>query len=90
MRLCGEGEDRYDGMTAFQELATESRLSENNEDKKSLLAARILEGSARTVKPQGSIRIKLEALIISIKSIYFLQISTGFNKSFDLLWEQRC
>jgi hypothetical protein len=43
-----------------------------------------------TQEPQGSTGIGAQAVICSIKITYFQQISTGFNKSFDLLWEQRC
>jgi hypothetical protein len=39
---------------------------------------------------QGSIREDGSDVSMSIKSSYFQQISTGFNKSFDLFWEQTC
>jgi hypothetical protein len=42
-----------------------------------------------TEKPQESTRTSREALIHSITSTYFLQISTRFHKWFDLFWEQR-
>ena len=42
-----------------------------------------------TQKPQISTRIVLQALNSSIKSSHFPPVSTSFNKSFDLFWEQR-
>jgi hypothetical protein len=42
-----------------------------------------------TQKPQGSTGIGMHAVNSSIKSTYIHSISTGFNKSFDLFWEQR-
>jgi hypothetical protein len=42
-----------------------------------------------TQEPQDSTGDGRFAPSRSIKSSYFLQISIGFNKSFDLLWEQR-
>jgi hypothetical protein len=41
-----------------------------------------------TQKPQGSTRDTAQALNYSIRTTYFLQISIGLNKSYDLLWEQ--
>ena len=41
-----------------------------------------------TQEPQGSTRIGTQTVNSSIKSTYFNSISIGFNKSFDLFWEQ--
>jgi hypothetical protein len=43
-----------------------------------------------TREQQGSTAVGWIVLNTSIGSTYFLSISTGFNKSFDLFWEQRC
>ena len=42
-----------------------------------------------TQEPQGSTGMGVRSVSISIKSTYFLSISTGFHKRSNLLWEQR-
>jgi len=43
-----------------------------------------------TNDPHTSTGLEVDSLNDSIHITYFHSISTGFNKSFDLFWEQRC